>query len=164
MTCISLMRQNGPGSLRPSAFSAHLRIRQRTCNSLRRGVVSHLATLFFHRPEKTWDRESQPPGGCTASYAFLEYPTRTLGLRKTPLVRDAGLSAWMRQHSEPSRWYSASVSSIPRNLRPWTPVKTDGCIATIPFQQLDTGTGAPRSTAFLELEDRKYGQVWVAYS
>jgi hypothetical protein len=35
-----------------------------------------------------------------------------------PLVERSGLSAWIKQHSEASRWDFARLSGRPRNLRP----------------------------------------------
>jgi len=174
------MRQKWPGSSLPFPFRSQLRTRFRTVDSLNQGVVSRLASLFFHMPIYTCDRDSHAPGVCTNSNAALLYPTRTLGLRNTPRARDAGLSAWIKQHSDPSRWDSARLSGMPRNLRPLMPVKADVGMATgkvsktpdqklvqvvpIPFQQLDTGTGFPLYMAFLDRRDRKNGQVCVACS
>lgn len=65
----------------------------------------------------------------------------------------------MRQHSEPSRCEAARESGIPRNRRGVLLVNGAAGMATIPFQQLLTGTGDMLFMACLEAESRKKGHV-----
>ncbi|KAJ0269673.1 hypothetical protein COL940_012252 [Colletotrichum noveboracense] len=79
----------------------------------------------------------------------------------------SGLSTWIRQHSLPSRCFSsASESATARNLRrrPLASDARNGAagIATMPFQQLRTGTASAYAIIAARLAaDRKYGHVCI---
>ena len=63
----------------------------------------------------------------------------------------------MRQHSLPSTCHSASESDTPQNRRLEGGRKGAALKATMPFQQLRTGTGWFRRRALRERPDAKNG-------
>lgn len=130
MTCISSTRQYSPGSF-SCVNSLHVFTLLCTRRSLNHGVVVHLNIRFCHIERYIYRGDMLAYVECIALYAVMLYPTLTLGLRKTPLVAEAGLSAWIRQHSDPSTWNLASESSTPRNLRLWLPRNVSAGIATM---------------------------------
>ncbi|KAB8303391.1 hypothetical protein EYC80_004820 [Monilinia laxa] len=86
----------------------------------------------------------------------LLYATLTFGFTKIPFVSLSGLSACIRQHSLPSTCFGAKESETPLNFNPlnflssfpaFSPLLEEGyqasaSKATIPFQQLLTGTAS----------------------
>ncbi|GKT83040.1 hypothetical protein Ct61P_00890 [Colletotrichum tofieldiae] len=117
-----------------------------------------------HHDPPNREPAAPPPLGCVPSYASGEYPTLTLGFTNTPRLFDSGLSTWIRQHSLASRCFpSANESGTARNSSLFHPFARDtrngaAGIATIPFQQLRTGTASENaSIASLLSPARKYG-------
>jgi hypothetical protein len=124
MTCVSSTRQNPPGStlfffLSPaqSVSLCQLRSRLNTIRDFSPSEVNKRRTRFSHLPVSLCQLvvHAEVEEGCTASYALPLYATRTSGLSQTPFWLVSGLSACIRQHSDPSRWCVARLSGIPRN-------------------------------------------------
>lgn len=123
MTCVSSTRQNPPGSSffffspAPYVSLCQLRSRLNTIRDFSPLEVNHRRTRFSHLPVSLCQLvvHAEVEEGCTASYALPLYATRTCGLSQTPFWLVSGLSACIRQHSDPSKWCVARLSGIPRN-------------------------------------------------
>lgn len=116
-TCISLIKQATPYSSLDLFLARQDRNLRETMELSNRGVVNHLRRRFSHMPHKIARADMYVPIAltCTALYAAELYLTLTNGLSQTPSPGESGLSRCIRQHSEPSTWYSASESGTPRN-------------------------------------------------